>query len=363
MKKSLYSKIRHFLLFVLFFGIGFSAFSQENYIHNEAMAPVKINNHWGYIDKTGKLVIPARYNQAGGFTEGTAPVRVSDFWGYIDKTGKWALKPIFTQASNFSNKRAMISIFETHDSVSVTGYMTPKGELLYELEKYEVGYDYHDHLVRIRSADTKGMAFGFRDTAGEYKIKPKFDGAMDFSEGVAAIMLGNKWGFVNAGNDFVIFPSYDEAYSFTNGLAYVRAGSKKTFINKKGKTVINLSSYEEVSPFMYDEMIAVRKAGKLGFVNHKGKLVVKPLYENPLLGAFNNGLAAVAVKNTDGALKWGYINKTGEMVIPATFEDAGTFYEDRARVKINGKYGFIDKTGKLIGEAIYDDAFDFTPTY
>ncbi|MGZ5302879.1 MAG: WG repeat-containing protein [Bacteroidia bacterium] len=351
------------MLFFLLAGSGTVSYAQTDIAADEALAPVKINGKWGYIDKLGKLVIPARYNNAGVFTEGCAPVQISDFWGYIDKTGNWFLRPVFTQASNFSNRRAQISLFDPTDSTTVTGYITPQGEFLFKIEAYEVGYDYHDKLLRVRSADNSGMAFGFRDSTGAYIIQPRFDGAMDFSEGLAAMMLGKKWGFTSPANDFAIFPEYEEAYSFTDGHAFVRTGKKKGFINKAGKMVINLSAYEEVSPFIYEEMIAVRKNGKMGFVDKKGKLKIKAVYDNPLLGSFNEGLAAVAVKSTDGAIKWGYIDKSGKMVIAPAFDEASSFFQDRARIKVNGKYGFIDITGKMIAEPTYDDAYNFSPTY
>ena len=41
----------------------------------------------GYIDKEGDLVIEAKFDDAKDFYEGLAPVRVGDKWGYIDKTG------------------------------------------------------------------------------------------------------------------------------------------------------------------------------------------------------------------------------------------------------------------------------------
>lgn len=354
---------RVILFFILFVTASAASFAQSDAFADAALAPVKINNKWGYINKSGDLVIPARYDSAGIFTEGCAPVKVSIFWGYIDKKGNWFLRPVFTNAVNFSNGRAQISLYDPTDSTTITGYITKLGEFLFRIEEFEVGYDFHDNLLRMRSSDYSGMAFGFRDTTGTYKIMPRFDGAMDFSEGLAAMMLGTKWGFTSPANDFAIFPDYDEAYSFTGGLAYVRKGKKKGFINHKGKMVLNLSSYEEVSPFMYEEMIAVRKNGKMGFVDKKGKLKIKAIYDNHVFSAFSNNVAAVAVKGTDGTTKWGYVNKSGEMVIAPAFDEAYNFFEDRARVKVNGSYKFIDKSGAFINDQTYTEARDFSPTY
>ena len=44
---------------------------------------------WGFVDLTGKEVIPCRYNRVGRFSEGLAAVDAEGKWGFIDKGGKW----------------------------------------------------------------------------------------------------------------------------------------------------------------------------------------------------------------------------------------------------------------------------------
>ena len=39
---------------------------------------------WGFLDTTGQIVIPAKYDQVSGFAEGLAPASLSGRWGYID---------------------------------------------------------------------------------------------------------------------------------------------------------------------------------------------------------------------------------------------------------------------------------------
>ena len=57
--------------------------------------------------------------------------------------------------------------------------------------------------------------------------------------------------------------------------------------------------------------------------------------------------------------KWGYINRQGEVVAPATFERAWRFHEGRGPVMVGGKYGFVDATGAIVIEPSYDFAGDF----
>ena len=57
---------------------------------DDGLALVKdANDKWGFIDKTGRLIIPCMWEWAGHFREGLAPVMEANHnYHYIDKTGK-----------------------------------------------------------------------------------------------------------------------------------------------------------------------------------------------------------------------------------------------------------------------------------
>src|SRR6266481_4674273 len=44
--------------------------------------------------------------------------------------------------------------------------------------------------------------------------------------------------------------------------------------------------------------------------------------------------------------KWGYIDRRGNVVIPAQFESAEDFFEHKAAVSLGEKTGYIDEAGK-----------------
>ncbi|HZF99653.1 MAG TPA: WG repeat-containing protein, partial [Chitinophagales bacterium] len=52
--------------------------------------------------------------------------------------------------------------------------------------------------------------------------------------------------------------------------------------------------------------------------------------------------------------KYGYMSNTGELVIPAMYDNAMFFYEGLAAVKIDGQYGFIDNNNKMVIAPAYD---------
>ncbi len=59
---------------------------------SNGLAPVFNDDYWGYIDETGKEVIPFQYRDAETFADnGLAPVKDKKLWGFIDKTGKMVI--------------------------------------------------------------------------------------------------------------------------------------------------------------------------------------------------------------------------------------------------------------------------------
>ncbi len=61
--------------------------------------------------------------------------------------------------------------------------------------------------------------------------------------------------------------------------------------------------------------------------------------------------------------KWGYATADKEIVIQPKFKDAGWFSEGLAAVKIGTKYGYINRTGKLVIPARYTVAKSFRKGY
>jgi hypothetical protein len=59
-----------------------------------ALADVRVEDKLGFIDKTGKMVIPPQYGSATAFSEWLAPVKLDGKWGFIDKSGKmeWCIR-------------------------------------------------------------------------------------------------------------------------------------------------------------------------------------------------------------------------------------------------------------------------------
>ncbi len=61
-------------------------------IFGEGLSAAQLNKKWGYIDRTGKTIIPFKYDSAARFgsnTKGQAQVREGEKWFLIDKVGNF----------------------------------------------------------------------------------------------------------------------------------------------------------------------------------------------------------------------------------------------------------------------------------
>ena len=59
---------------------------------SEGLAWFHSGNKSGYIDKTGQVAIPARFDRAYDFHDGLAMVKENRTWGFIDKTGQMVIE-------------------------------------------------------------------------------------------------------------------------------------------------------------------------------------------------------------------------------------------------------------------------------
>ena len=88
---------------------------------SEGLARWKMGNRYGYINKKGEVVIPARFNYTDHFSEGLAWSEINNKVGFIDKNGKIVIKPLFSHADNFKNGLARVIIENKVGYIDKTG--------------------------------------------------------------------------------------------------------------------------------------------------------------------------------------------------------------------------------------------------
>lgn len=281
---------------------------------SEGLAPVQLaeNGPWGYADTSGQVVIEPRFSLAQPFSEGLAVVRTADGWSFVDKTGAILFGP-FDGAQSFSGGLAFV------DDKGQAGFIDKDGAWMPDVQAPD------GQRLRIYSGFSEGLAvvrtlaapegqptahFGYINESGAVVIDARFNIAFDFSEGLAAVGIGEtedamKWGYIDSTGAWIVEPRFEEAGNFSEGLAPVRVN------------------------------------GKWGYIDTSGKVIIQPEFDTAQ--TFSDGLALVWWPRSCG-----YIDKTGKLVIPREYgTDGWDFSGGVARVG-GGSPSYIDTTGKMI---------------
>jgi WG containing repeat len=322
-----------------------------------------------FIDKTGKvaLKLPKNAFHPRGFFEDLAAVNYAkpnsqsrEFVGYVNKTGKFVIPPdkfTYTEslkgAENFSEGLAVVVPKTKGDGApELYGYIDKSGKIVIPA-KFEEAYPFSSGMavvgVRVKSGKEEGTRFTIIDRQGKFILdnpQAYADERMLATEGLVAISVGEKWGFVDITGKFVIQPQFSRVGMFADGLA----PALETY---------EMSSLRCGKPD-YDG------SSKYGYVDRTGKFTIPPQFADAK--PFSEGLAAVKVSDPQsGKSKWGYIDRTGKFIIPAQFEDtwggSWHFVDGLAEVAVppkkygrNPSTGYIDRTGKFVIQPQFNSA-------
>jgi hypothetical protein len=243
----------------------------------------------GFVDGTGKIVIPPKYTQVREFHEGVAAVLRNEKWGYVDGAGIEVVAPIYPRAQDFSEGVGLVM-----DDAGHTGYI--------------------DHQWHMRSLDCIPLA---SDDISSYVPPPFSEGLTEFGSGQDTVYIDH------ACNRVIVQPGAGEP--FADGLAAVRIGQKSGYIDHTGKMVIPMQF--TFGCRFHEGMACVDINGGRGYIDHRGKLVIQPQF-GPKSQDFSEGIAAVQIEE-----KMGYIDKSGKIVITARFDEAYNFSEGLAEVR------------------------------
>lgn len=268
----------------------------------------------GCIDHTGNYVIQPKYVIMGTFSEGLAPFLRDDKWGYMDKRGVEVIPPRYREAGSFSNGIAVV----TKDNNRAV---------------------YIDKTGRIILEKTKNRIFSWGNESFPLS-KNEFKRASEFHDGWARVECFSSGieGFIDRDGTFYRI-AFDNFGDFQEGLAWFCVNNYKKcgFIDTRLQVAIE-ARFDEAEPF-HDGLAAARQGGKCGFIDKSGQWVIPCQYDKAL--PFQENLAAVVIDN-----KYGYIDRSGNMVIQPRFSNVQPFSEGLAAVEENGMWGFIDKTGE-----------------
>lgn len=350
----------------------------HTFVDGEAIAETENGNV--VINSQGKVI--RKLNLPDPIVMGDGFIRVDtgeDEVMFYNSKGEQISKTIFRNAYIFDdffvepiNGWLQVWLPETDEfSKELSYFLSNKGELLsvreYE-EKVGKAFSTNDYIVSYGGEDPGVLHFGegkyhvsYDKEMNEFIVLPTYGEALfhfkadDCHNGISDdrvfVKRKGKWGCLDMKGNEVIKCTYDDVCSvFSEGLALVRDNNSYWFIDTNGKKVIDytemFANYEfriepngnYVSTSSFEDGLAPFKKNKrVGFINKKGEIVIPAQYMK--VGPFKNGFAVVEDINSR---KCGMIDKSGKSVIPCEYETCSYGKEGFSIVTLsNNKQTFI----------------------
>ena len=227
---------------------------------------------FGFIDGSGKEVIPPQYAAVGGFSEGLSaaavisPERKKQIWGYIDRQGGYIIEPRFTEAGKFSEGLAAVAVDGGNEG---------------------------DGAVR----------WGYIDKRGEFVIPPLFESANAFLDGGAVVMRDGKFGVIDSNGDTVVpFEYYSidykapgfRALAFDGPVSYLRFEDDYDFYLVSGE------KFDVYRAFANGLTLKVQN-GEGGYFNASGEMVLGMTYHKQVHNGRRSYSRVVTYLHGDGS--------------------------------------------------------------
>lgn len=341
------------------------AFSKAENFHKCGLARVADREgRYGFIDAKGQWVVLPGLEEAGISVSGEKDCglvgRKYNRWGALDLTGRWLFKPRFAELSYLGRQQYAAA----YAKEGLKGLLDSKGAWLVKPAFESVYFSETiggQDFIKVY----KNKMSGFIDRAGSYLINPVFDsiywqsGAKLFS-----VSQGQDRGMVDLKGSWLIKtkdPVYVEYQSKFNELwvrsdtsivAYTLAGARKRVPPRS-----DIWAYVNELKYKLTSCSEVGRPSNWGFCNSDGRVVFQGFSRAYDFSDF--GLAEIQKGS-----KCGYVDPKGRQAITPRFDYCSRFRSSGvAEVRVGELYGVTNAKGTLIVKANYkslniDDDFN-----
>jgi len=122
---------------------------------SDGFAPARTErNRWGYLHKgSGEFLWEGRFQDAFGFAQGFAPVKINGKWGYIDRAGRIAIPATYDAAFPFRGNYAVIRQGEKRGFLR----LDPQGGIsVFIAPRYEDAFRFTEGLAPVKIGERWG---------------------------------------------------------------------------------------------------------------------------------------------------------------------------------------------------------------
>ena len=195
----------------------------------EGFFTVKRNGLYTFVDTSG-IQMKEWFKEVKFFRCGLAPVKVKNRWGFINKLCNISIKTDYPKVSVFS-ENCLAAVKKN----GKWGFINQNNQISIPCTYNKVRY-FWNGLCAVK----KGNKWGFIDSNENIIIPFIYDDALFFLCELASVKINGKYGFINMSNEFVIPPIYIKAHTFgkdSKNTMVKKNLFKWIWINKKGECV------------------------------------------------------------------------------------------------------------------------------
>jgi len=338
-------------------------FDEINIYEKQKLIRLKINDHYGFIDENGKIVIPFEYEKFLGVSDGLIATKKEGKWGFIDTLGNEVIAFDFDDADTFVNGYARIKVGTKYNIINQEGTiilpnyvnmisrMYPSlwlkiGRLdsfkihspnLTPITSLYLEFVGHPHFNRI--SFKKNGKYGFLNTRGQVVINNEFEEASSFKHGYSYVRLNGKEGIIDTMGNVILPIIYDKRIGYRDKEG-VLVKNKKFGVYSNAQIVVPLI-YEGIKGTQFGRFIT-KLNEKYGLVDLNNEVILPNQYDEIIDASFGYG-CKVRVKE-----KWGFIEKDAFKITVPIIYDAIEVKGKKIIVKDGLKYGLISDTGEML---------------
>ena len=196
----------------------------------------------GLVDADSRPVTPVHFDAVSWAGQGAKNVKLDGKWGRIALDGRWLLEPKFDYLSG--------------------------------------GVD-----VFVASIDGKR---GIMRADGSWQVKPRFEAARVRDAETAFVTEAGTTGILRLADQSWVIPPRSGVMCDISHAIMVQDEGKRTILSRTGETWIDIGA-ERIGTNLEFGLLTFLKGGKWGLVDTVGKVIVEPLYDDPIY--FSRGIA------------------------------------------------------------------------
>ncbi len=372
-------------------GVDWRSFAERNYPQRSFLqggARVKVKKHWGVVDPTGKLLLPAQFDTIESLASAYARnqqlievyrVGIADKsgklkWGLISTRGEIKLYYDFDRIEPFQNGLAWVRKGKKWGQVNARGEMvvpfqleskgspenfykgyaiveqggkkaliTQRGRIVMPFEYDDLNYPLEGYIL-FQQAGRWGVA----DDSGRVRLPAQWEAIEYQTGGYFRVQQNRLWGLAHVDRQLVLPPRYERVrYTGRQLIWAFQNGFWGAFgLDGQPRQDFKIDYFEPCPEGNY----LVQRNSRWGLVSDEGYLVQD--YVHQRLDCAEGGYAHIRRDQ-----KLGLIDVRGRLIIPTQYDSIQPPVQATIWVRTDERWGAFDTSGQLVHPARFERQF------